>query len=49
MEIIVFILIFAAIGYFIDGVAGAVWGLILGPIGLVIAAIMAGKREETRK
>ena len=41
--IIIFAIICAGIGFCIDGGRGAILGGLLGPIGLIIAAIVKGK------
>ena len=49
MEILIFALIFAVIGYLIDDSVGALWGGLLGPIGLILAAILKTKRTEEKR
>lgn len=49
MEIVVLVaLICAGVGYAIDNGRGCILGLMFGPIGLIIAAVMSSKEEGSK-
>lgn len=42
--LLVFLVLCSAVGLFIDGMRGLIFGLLLGPIGLVVSAVLSVKK-----